>query len=393
MYLVVKAKYTKALLSKKSFYTWFLILLLWPFVTIIYAPSLDMRALGLLLYYYTFFIGTVVYTIANGLPSIYKMLSASLMITLIGMILSMAFPEFFEQVAALAGGRTYFAERAFGFFLQPNILSISFVLMFLGWFALWNHKNSSSETLVLLFFLAFVLLTGSRTGILIAAIFIFLIKAYGLKQPFISIKNILKMFAFIVLFFLFFAVAQESVQILGQRPNRIAGDLIDRVETVLDFRLTRGALVQDISAHERTVAQQVYFGLISAKPIWGHGFGSDSFYKSTARIHLSAHSSVLTNAMEYGVLYPLVLILSMFAMFRKSKKFAVEKKLNTNTVTQFVITFLILYIYSSIMDNRTFYVIFGLLYSVVYFPKLLDIYDHKTNSTKTLQEGRTNMVS
>ena len=70
-YLVVKARRSTRLFLRGGIGGWLFVLLLWPLFTLLYAPSLEIREIGLLLYCLSLFLGAVVYTVANGLPAMH----------------------------------------------------------------------------------------------------------------------------------------------------------------------------------------------------------------------------------------------------------------------------------------------------------------------------------
>ena len=152
-YLVIKIRYPIALFRHPAMRGWLYILLIWPLVTLLYAPSLGIREVGLQFYYFVLFLGAAVYTLSNGLPAARRILAVSLLITIIGIPLSMMAPEYFEKVAALAEARVEEMGRPLGFFMQPNRLATSLVMLFIGWFALSKNKNAWFTVLAILCFL------------------------------------------------------------------------------------------------------------------------------------------------------------------------------------------------------------------------------------------------
>ncbi|RKY23907.1 MAG: hypothetical protein DRP83_08475, partial [Planctomycetota bacterium] len=100
-YLVAKIRYSKPLFLRVGMGGWLFVLLLWPLLTLLYAPSFDVREIGLLLYYFSLFFGSVVYTVSNGLGAMRRVMFVSLIVTIVGMPLSMMAPQYFEAVGAL----------------------------------------------------------------------------------------------------------------------------------------------------------------------------------------------------------------------------------------------------------------------------------------------------
>ena len=92
-YLVVKARVSTRLFLRYRLAGWLFVMLLWPFFTLLYSPSFEIREIGLHLYCLSLFLGAVVYTISNCLPAMHSLMSVSLVVTIIGLALSMMMPS------------------------------------------------------------------------------------------------------------------------------------------------------------------------------------------------------------------------------------------------------------------------------------------------------------
>lgn len=378
-YLVAKIRYSKPLFLRVGMGGWLFVLLLWPLLTLLYAPSFDVREIGLLLYYFSLFFGSVVYTVSNGLGAMRRVMFVSLIVTIVGMPLSMMAPQYFEAVGALANARTVEQGRAIGFFMQPNRLAVAFGFLFIAWFALWKRKNSLLEVPVVMAFLFAMLITGSRIGILIAVITVALILTYSWRKRFASGRYLLKMSILIACLAGGIIGTRYYLSSKSDSVARREYDLIDRVETLLSFKLSHGSIKEDKSVQERMDAQAVYLSLVKSKPLLGHGFGSDIHYKKNGTITLSAHSTALTLAMEYGVLYPFVFGLLCFSLYAKRSRRAVEKVFGTNSVVQFIAVLLFLFVVTGgTLDNRVFYVVFGMIFAAIYYPRYVFSCDETT---------------
>ena len=379
-YLVVKVRLSTRLFFRGAIGGWLFVLLLWPLLTLLYAPSLEIREIGLLLYCLSLFLCAVVYTFANGLPAMHRLMSVSLIITIIGLALSMLVPEYFKAVAMLANARSKYMGRAFGFFMQPNELAIGLSLLFIGWFSLWRHKNSMFKVVAIMGFLFVILLTGSRTGMLSAVIAVTFIVSPSWRKRWRGKLYVLKIGVLIACLVGGVIGAKTYIRSIEGQVERQKWDLIDRIETLLSFKLSDdGFIVYTDSVQLRLNAQAVYWSLVYEKPLLGHGFGSDTYYKENGSIFLSAHSTALKSAMEYGILYPVVFVLLMFQLYRRRSRRDVESVFQTNAIIQFVFIFLFLFtIAGSVLHDRTFYVVWGVFFAAVYYPRYLFHYDGGT---------------
>lgn len=376
LYLIVKTKYSIPVLLGAGMAGWFIVLTLWPSITVFYAPAFQIREIGLVFYSFLLFFGTVVFTVANGLPAMHRVLTVSLGITFIGSTLSMLMPGYFEAVASLASARTEIMGRAYGFFMEPNNLAIGVALMFTGWFSLWRPKNSPFEVMAILAFLCLMLLSGSRTGMVLATVSVVCISTYSWSKRLRSARYVLTLSLLIVCLTVGIIGANYYVSTIGEASRR-PGDLVDRVQPMLQFRFNLdGGLRDDQSLRERREAQVVYWTLIKEKPIAGYGLGTESHFLETGYILKSSHSDALTDALEYGVIYPFVLSILMLQLYRKRSRRDVERVFQSNSVFQFVFISLLLYVISGdMLEVRTFYVVWGMFFAAVYYPRHVFSYD------------------
>jgi hypothetical protein len=158
--------------------------------------------------------------------------------------------------------------------------------------------------------------------------------------------------------------------VYGREIDRNPGDLIDRMNTVLEFSLSdHEELAQDNSLQKRFSAQRIYWRLIKERPFLGHGFGAEELYRDNGTIYVTSHSTMLSVAMEYGIFYPLVLFPLLAAPFLTRHRVPVERALGTNVITQFVLVTLLTFVAGGeLLDGRTFFVVFGMVYVAAYYP-------------------------
>jgi O-antigen ligase len=379
VYLIAKADYTVPILLRGGMGRWLLVLLVWPLLTLLYAPAFDLREVGLQLYFFTLFLGTVVYCAGNGLPAMYRMLTISLVVTIVGMPLSMMAPQYFEAVAALAEAQSEVMGRPIGFYMQPNSLAISLCLIFIAWFALRKIKSVSSEVVVILIFLGLQLLTGSRMGVLVGVGIAGIVLMYNWPKRLIRGRLIYTGGLLLICLGASVAGLRTYLAVVSDTGYRQQGDLLDRMESIVTFRINpTGDLVEDTSLSARFDTQANYLELVLDRPWLGYGFGSDVYYQDTGQIWISAHSQALTYAFEYGVLNPLVVCLVVLSLYWKRGRRSVEHALDSNSVGQFVAAFLVLFAYASVTEARVFYIVLGLVFAMVQYSKHLFEYDEET---------------
>jgi hypothetical protein len=380
LYLFARLEYSSILLLHGKVGGWMFVLMAWPLLTMLYTVSIQLREAGLLIYYFTLFLGALVYTAANGLRAMERVMLLSCAVTLFGLVASMVVPEYFWSVASLAGAHRLQNEgRAFGFFLQPNSLAVSMGILFVGWFGIWSRKTPAREVVAIGVLFVAMLLTGSRTGILMAVITTGLIllpsRMKGLGNSKYMVRAVLLAiggFAGLI------AVGQYLSQ-AGGEDNRRA-DLLNRIQTMASFQVSDDGSVQhDGSVKERLQAQMLYVNQIRLKPLFGHGLGSETYYKANLTLVKTAHSQVIISTMQIGLIYSVVFVVMFLQFHQKVNRKEVERLLETSVVTQFVCIVLLLFmINGDLLSNRAFYALFGVVYGAVCLPQYIFRRDPET---------------
>lgn len=392
IYILARLSYLIPMFSKML--PWFVVLIAWPLATLAYAPTIELREIGLAAYRFTLFMGASIFTASNGLPAIRRVFLVSLVLTVFGQVLNMAMPGYFEAVAVLADARVLSMERAGGFFMQPNSLAIGLAFLFIGWLALARRDTVLREPIIIVGFLGCELLTGSRTGMVLGVVIVGMHLVYQWRAKIFRSRKVRYVSArlavlVVCVFFGLFAM-KFFIEIYGKQIDRDPGDLIDRMKMVLELDVSvHEELVQDTSLQERFSAQRVYWSLIKEKPFLGHGFGTREVYRGQGAIYSTAHSTMLSVAMEYGVIYPLVFILLLTMVFLNRHRGPVERALGTNVVTQFVLVTLLTFIVGGgLLVDRAFFVVFGMVHTAVYYPWRVFACDASTRTyTGMLSKG------
>jgi len=389
LYLIAKIRYIKVLFSRGRMWGWLFVLGFWPLLTVLHAPSFEVRQIGLQLYFVTLFTGAAVYAINNGLQAVHRVLSVSLVITVFGLVMSLIAPQYFEAVSELASAEILREERSFGFLLQPNQLAVSMIFLFIGWFALCRFERTFLSVLAILTFLFAMLLTGSRTGMLMAVIIVVFIQLNAWKRKWMSGRFVLTTGVLIACLLGGAIGINYYLSSVGSPDIALGGDLKDRIGMFLSFRFSsEGDLTEDTSVQLRLMTQTVYWALVMEKPFLGHGFGSDIHYLETGPIFLSAHSDALRCAMEYGLIYSIIFALLMIQTYLIRCRHEIEKVLQTNAIGQFAFVTILLFIVASIMDSRTFYVILGIFLAQLYCPRHIFRFEEKTGRIDAILSRR-----
>jgi O-antigen ligase len=285
--------------------------------------------------------------------------------------------------------------RAGGFFLQPNALAIGLAFLFVGWLALAKRGTVLREPIAILAFLGAELLTGSRTGIVLGICIVGLHLAYQWRAKRLRSAKArrlpVRLAILVVCVICSMVAATVFVDSDLDQIGHAEFDLMDRVSALLRFRLSAEGteLLQDPSLQARLHAQDVYWRLIGERPILGHGFGAETTYRASGDILMSSHSTMLAVTMECGIGYALLFFaLLMFLLFSRHRG-PVQHALGTNTVTQFVLVTLLVFVAAGNMfEQRGFFVVLGVVFTVVRYPWKVLAWDGSTGTyAEALSDG------
>lgn len=390
LYLLARAQYLREIVLRGAMGRWLLLLFVWPVATMVYAPALDLRAAGLHFYFATLFASTVVYIWVNGLRPMYSALTICLVITAIGMPLSVKAPHLFEAAASLADARTEQLGRPIGFFLQPNRLAFCLCWLFIAWYALHPRKTAVKEVAAVLGFMGLVLATGSRGGVLVGAGVVVILLAYNWRERLLRGRLVVTGALLLVGLLAGVQGLRMYLDSLSTAPQRKHGDLIQRMESIISLQFSpEGSLEEDTSLEHRVSIQADYLAFIFEAPFLGRGLGANTYYLETGRLWLSAHSESLTRALEFGIFYPIVFWLAAASLYTKRGRRRVERALGTNAVTQFAAAFAVIFAYASVLEEgRVFCIVLAIFYALVQYPDHLFARDEDTGQLGRLLSRR-----
>jgi hypothetical protein len=367
-YLMAKERHVVRLLQCAELRCWLFLLLLWPLVTVLYAPAIEVREIALQAYYVSLFCAAVVYTMANGLTAMHRVMTGSLAITVFGLVLSMIMPSYFEAVARLADAQTGYHERAFGFFMQPNSAALGLVILFCGWYSMWKLKKTLWDVVAMVALLALTLVTGSRTGVIIAAVVcgMIVVDAWRVRREQGSFSSGI-LYAKAILLVSCMAVGGIWLNQYAASRSSSHFDLHNRILHLTSFRLSESNVMSDNSLQARLGAQGLYLLLIKERPFFGHGLGAESLYLQDGTLHLSSHSALLACWMQYGMFYPLMFTLLMVRMYFNHRRPGTERLFAANSIFQIVGITLLLFAFGALQE-RTFFVVLGLFFASIHWP-------------------------
>lgn len=322
-----------------------------PMLIVALTGELYIRELTLNLFYLLLFMnGYLVY----GFRSKKFLLNISLLITAFAAVISIIEPRLFLPLMQLTESREGYWGRAFGLYLQPNSLAFSTLLILLSLYVI--HKNSSN---LLLYFVSMssmvVLLSGSRTSYFCLLI-IGLILIYGeAKNREINLKLYLSKF-FLVLSTLLFTV----IVYFNSSDTFQDSDLLNRVNIVSEvFEGKFLDVDNDKSIISREKKQEPFVKAIKLSPLIGYGFGAQQYTSFDG----SSHNTYMDVMFQGGIVYLIIYLLFILAVFFKAKRARVNLSYKTPIYSLLFIILFYGFFSNTVIQSRPLYFVSGFLIS------------------------------
>ena len=364
VYIIFYLPITLRFFSNLHVINFLIILLIFPLIislinTAFYSEIFSIRTFAERLLNFLIFISSMVFITRNYPKKNHYYVVFMLFVLFIGLYISLTFPALFLFTQDSLEVKSILSGRAFGFYLQPNSAALATILLALIYLYILDLKNiKTSNTLILFCFFA-IILTASRSGILISLIVFFLYVLYKTKiVSFIDIMKFLNRFGFYtiaIIFSLFSAIFfytnyTEEVSGFGgaQRLNSIAD---------LDFDQTRE--FASSGTNERLEIIINYSNAIIQRPI-GHGVGVAQSYKEMGFFKHSSHNQYLLIAFESGIFGLLLYILYLLNLFNYLKR--THRTFSVFVVLLFLYGFVINNLFSFRVVFYSFGVILGLCF-------------------------------
>lgn len=364
-YLVYHTPLTLRLLRKKRLVKWFALLLIWPLATVVYAPDVDLRSIGLQVHFATLFWATIVFVQVNTWRRLHVVVAVSLLLSVPGVFASWVTPAVFEDAARLAEETVNQQGRGFGFFLQPNRASASVLLLFVVYLSGIGGRTLLSFSLVSVGMLASIGLTGSRGGLLttlaVLGLLTFIVLREASAQGRVRLTRPLRVTATALVLLLGVSSAFIGVTSMGSRLSQGTESAeLGRRLTFLTDASALGELSDETSVAARLLYQAQYVSFIADRPLPGYGLGAASAFQDAGLLLNSSHNVFLETAFAFGLLYPMLLIYSLYRL-ADVKHFARLPERNAGTVGfAFVFaTAMLCLLSNTLLDERTFLVLLG----------------------------------
>lgn len=371
LFLVLNYQVTVNAIRYKPLILVVLLLGSWPALTATYTIGESARAIGILVHNILLLICSfIVFTTASRKHS-QSIFAIALIISAGGAIASILFPVVFLPLALEAGTMIEYEGRAFGFFLQPNTLGLSICFLMFCLNCTFQRQTIYVNSIWIIFFSILVLSTGSRFSIIIMTLMIVFVLMRGTTSGEVkrfSYLNFSKVALMLCVIWLF---ASLIFHLFGFDQLAEEGNAADRIRTMLQFEFfhsTDGDGRGTVS--DRIGAQINYIEMIGNHPFLGYGIGSQTALLESGAIPLSAHSSILSYAFEYGIPYVILLVMGLsYLLWKRTAR--PSRSYHLKLVRMLFFAFLISFTANhGMIENRFFYVLLGFGLSVTYLNRL-----------------------
>jgi hypothetical protein len=362
-YLSLNIRILSKTLTKPISIFWTSILLIWPIATVIYHNIKISTAVVYPLYATACMLVCTILFLKRGAQFLKQTFSVSLFIVYFGVLLSLFAPQLFIPVISLqhdysisiAQQFSFWGSRAFGFSMQPNAAALNIVLLMIGSILMEAYEKSARALIHVFIGLFFVMLTGSRGGMLLYAMFLVLYLFYFLKDTStlqrLASRSTFKFRVKYVPLLCVIAIVPVGMYSLYAQINADSGrSIYDRWMKVFasddEFSQT-----SDASLKARLEVRSAAVQVIMKAPILGQGLGAMEASVERGELPISTHNTLLKYAIAYGIPYVCLFIMGLLAFLRQPHRKIVNQYLQSNFFAQLVICILLASQIQSTLDR------------------------------------------
>lgn len=359
----------------KSGITWALMLLflIWP----VFAAIMPMakgyfliREIILQIFYFTLLLGSIVLTLRLGFEGFRRIIGIGLCFSIFGVALQAFMPALFAAIAVVAesSGETFAYGRVGGFFINPNVAA-RFIIIYYILMMMSTRKLSflcvMSYSLVT--FLA-VMLTASRSSLLIAvvAIVYVIVQRFGLpyfrgRMRFNSLRILLSFLAIVVISigFLLTMVTASSFVLNETTIGSGATKTSERYE-LFAYGFDGFILVMKDEILGRWYTVEPYLPAFEDSWIFGRGLAGTRIFMRQNLLELIPHNTLFVAWLDYGVLYIMLGFGVFFSVALNIRMRMAERHVGLFfTPLIFIVCMGIMFTYDGFLAQRGLYISIG----------------------------------
>jgi O-antigen ligase len=393
IYIVVRYKAAKQIFCKQHVIYWFVFLVLWPLLATLYSPKINVREVALQIYYFTLLLGVIIYISRRGFLSFHYVLTIAFVVTIFGLILSMITDSVFQPVALMTDHDLEYQGRAYGFFIQPNVAAMNFLLLFIAWFAGINTPKLSKVFLSTYLLFMLIGITGSRGGYIVTLavlVLIFIHNSVKLRKPFSLLMNLKNIVIFLLLiFFSQFSISLlPNLQVMLSSGSKDNYNLAARTKAISEMKFIEKDVKGKSTVADRGRIFLYYYDLVCKHPVLGYGFGSNTYYLKEGSLQRSSHNQYLKIAYETGIFRMLFYLAILLFIYLDSKRKRIQQLFHTNSYIQFLVVVMLAGLVSNtVLDSRVFYCVLGVFIAII-----IDHHKFMTDDIQTEIQNQSQVI-
>lgn len=382
LYLISESALVMDLFKSGMMWALLILILVWPIIAAAYpifsGYSLR-REIILQVFYFTSLLGSVVLTLKIGYERLRTLIYFSFVVSLLGMGFQAFLAEAFNAVAVLSddSGEVFAYGRIAGFFINPNVAG-RFILLFYLMLMMSSKKLSVFEVLILIVVtFGAVMLTASRSSLVIAFIAFLYVIAQRFGAPYIrgrmSINPIKILLSFVSIVVLVgasvFALIAASDFILQETSVGANKNVAKR------FELFTGGVdgflyVIEQETLGRWYTVEPYLDGFKESWLFGRGLAGYRVYMNENYIGLAPHNTLFAAWLDFGVLYVIAgfICFGYVALSRRIRIAEGHLGLFFMPII-FIVCMGIMFTYDAFLYQRGLYVMIGGIIALYFAPK------------------------
>jgi hypothetical protein len=384
-------------------FTWALLVLffIWPVIGAIY-PILNgyslAREVVLQMFYTTTLLGTAVYVLKVSFARARLLVCICFWVSIVGIFAQVLLPGFFFAVAALAegSGEAFAYGRAAGFFVNPNVAGRFVILLYLV--LMLSPKKLGAFKILAVTTVAFaaIVLTASRSGLLIALVAFVYVVGHKLAVPYIRGRLSLnpgRLFAGVVGVAVVFGIAVFVLPIASKYvlENTEVGATKEASKRFDFFAHGIGGFIERVEEEAllRWYTVEPYVDGFKESWLFGKGLAGYRIYKTEHALALTPHNTIFAMWMNYGVFYVIFGFTCYFAMALSPRMRLIENHLKMIFYPIiFIVLIGIMFTYDGLFAQRGLYIMIGMLLAVYCAPVDWFKYDEYMSEQSVFRKSR-----
>lgn len=383
--------------------TWGLLILffIWPLLGALFPmfSGYNMkREILLQAFYTTTLLGAGVYVLRVSYARARLLTYACFVVSIVGIFAQIFLPGFFMSVAVMAegAGDVFAYGRSGGFFVNPNVAGRFVILMYL--LLMLSPKQIGALEILAVTAVSFgaVLLTASRSSLLLCMLAIVYVIGHRFSVPYIRGRMtfspgrfILGSGAIVILAVMAAFILPLASKFVLEKTD--VGSTKHASERFDFFAYGFGGFVERVQeeAVKRWYTVEPYVDGFKESWLFGRGLAGYRIYKSENYLALTPHNTIFAMWMNYGVFYVLFGFFCFFVVAISPRMRLVENHLGMSfTPILFLMLIGIMFTYDGLFAQRGFYIMVGLFLGLYCSPVGWFDFDRNMSEAPLLRKQR-----